>query len=62
MKGVMSTPLTILFELDAIGIILLVLFGRIVTTLAFGAGESDQSTHEFSFKFIVLSLLPMTKH
>ena len=42
-------PLAVLLELDAVRIILLVLLGRIVTALALGACQSDQSTHEFSF-------------
>ena len=49
MHGVMTAPLAILLELDTIRIILLVLLGRIVTALALGACQSDQSTHEFSF-------------
>ena len=49
MQCVMSTPFAIFLELNAIGIILLVLLGRIVTALALGACQSDQSTHEFSF-------------
>ena len=41
----MTTPLAVLLELDAIGVVLLVLLGRVVTTLALGAGEGDQGTH-----------------
>ena len=49
MHGVLVAPLAILLELDAVRVVLLVLLGRIVTALALGAGQSDQSTHEFSF-------------
>ena len=50
MQGMVTTPLAVLLELNTIGIILLVLLGRVVAALALGAGQSDQSTHEFSFK------------
>ena len=43
-------PLAVLLELDAVRIVLLVLLGRIVSTLAFSACKGDQSTHQFSFK------------
>ena len=49
-QGMGTTPLAILLELNTIGIILLVLLGRIVSTLAFSACKGDQSTHQFSFK------------
>ena len=48
----MTTPATILLELDTIGVILLVLFGLVIAALALSAGQSDQCTHEYSFKFI----------
>ena len=48
MKSVMTTPLAIFLHLDTVGIVLLVLFRRVVTTLAFGAREGDQRTHENS--------------
>ena len=44
----MTAPLAILLELDSVRIILLVLLGRVVSTLAFSACKGDQSTHEFS--------------
>ena len=47
-QGVMTAPLAILLELDSVRIILLVLLGRVVSTLAFSACKGDQSTHEFS--------------
>ena len=50
MQRVLLAPLAILLELNTIGIILLVLLGRIVSTLAFSACKGDQSTHQFSFK------------
>ena len=49
MQGVMATPLAILLQLDAVRVVLLVLFGRVIAALALGACHSDQSTHEFSF-------------
>ena len=49
MSGVMTTPLAVLLELDTVRVVLLVLLGRVVTALALSAGQSDQSTHEFSF-------------
>ena len=49
MQGMGTTPLAVLLELDAVRIVLLVLLGRVVAALALSAGQSDQSTHEFSF-------------
>ena len=49
MQGVLFAPLAIFLHLESIRIILLVLFGRVVAALALSAGQSDQSTHEFSF-------------
>jgi hypothetical protein len=43
--GVMSTPLAVFLQLDTIGIVLLVLLGRVITALALGASERDQRTH-----------------
>jgi hypothetical protein len=42
---VCPAPATILLELDAVRIVLLVLVGVIVATLAFLASERDQLTH-----------------
>jgi hypothetical protein len=53
MQGVMTTPLAIFLELDTIGVILLVLLGRVITALALGAGQSDQRTHEYSFDMLI---------
>ena len=41
----MTTPAAVLLELDALRVVLLVLLGRIVTTLALGASKGNQSTH-----------------
>ena len=49
MQSMAFAPLAVLLELEALRIILLVLLGRVVAALALGAGQSDQSTHEFSF-------------
>ena len=49
MHSVLTAPLTILVKLEAVGVVLLVLLGRVVAALALSAGQSDQSTHEFSF-------------
>ena len=49
MQRVLLAPLAILLQLDTIRVVLLVLLGRVITPLALGAGQSDQSTHEFSF-------------
>ena len=51
MHGVMTAPFAIFLKLNTIRIILLVLLGRIVAALALSACQSDQSTHEFSFKY-----------
>ena len=56
MKSVMTTPLAIFLHLDTVGIVLLVLFRRVVTTLAFGAREGDQRTHENSSYLLSLLL------
>ena len=47
-QGVMSTPLAVFLQLDTIGIVLLVLLGRIVAALAVSARQGDQSTHTYS--------------
>ena len=49
MQGVLIAPLAEFLELDTVRVVLLVLLGRVVAALALGAGQSDQSTHEFSF-------------
>ena len=49
MQGVMTTPLAILLELDALRIVLLVLLGRVIAALAISARQRDQCSHEFSF-------------
>jgi hypothetical protein len=46
--GVMSAPFAILLQLDTIGIVLLVLLGRVIAALALGAGQGDQRTHTIS--------------
>ena len=43
--GVCTAPATVLLELDAVGVILLVLVGVIVATLALLASERDELTH-----------------
>ena len=45
MKSVMTTPLAIFLHLETIGVILLVLLGRVIATLAISARQSDQRTH-----------------
>ena len=42
-------PLAVLLELNTLRIVLLVLFGRVVTTLALSASKRDQSAHYYSF-------------
>jgi hypothetical protein len=49
MESVMTAPLAILHELDAIGVVLLVFLGRVVTALTLSAGQCDQSTHNSSY-------------
>jgi hypothetical protein len=44
-QGVTLAPLAVLLELDALRIALLVLFGRVITALALGAGQGDQCSH-----------------
>ena len=56
MQGVLLTPLAILPELEAVRVVLLVLLGRIVAALALSAGQSDQSTHEYSLNRILSSI------
>ena len=43
-------PLAVLLVLDALRVALLILFCRIVTALALGAGQGNQSSHESSYK------------
>ena len=45
MQGVMATPLAVLVELKAVGVVLLVLLGRVVAALALSARQGDQCTH-----------------
>lgn len=42
----MTAPLAVLLELDAVGVILLVLLGRVIATLAISARQSNQRTHQ----------------
>ena len=44
-RGVTSTPAAILLELDTIGVILLVLLGRVVTALALRTRQGNHRTH-----------------
>ena len=53
MHRVMLAPLAVLLELEALGIILLVLRGRVVTALAIRARHRDQRSHEYSFYAIL---------
>ena len=43
-----TTPLAILLELNTIGIILLVLLGRVVTALALRTRQGNHRAHELS--------------
>jgi hypothetical protein len=52
MEGMMPAPPAVFLELDTIGVILLVLLGRVVAALALGACQGDQRTHEYSFVFL----------
>jgi hypothetical protein len=45
-----TAPATILLELDAVRVVLLVLVGVIVATLALLASERDQLTHVSPFR------------
>jgi hypothetical protein len=49
MDGVPPAPATVLLELDAVGIVLLVLVGVVVATLALLASERDELTHPYPF-------------
>ena len=42
----MTTPLAIFLHLDSVGVVLLVLIRRVVTTLALRACKSNHSAHE----------------
>lgn len=44
-QSVTLAPLAVLPVLDALGVVLLVLLGRIISALAIGAGQRDQSSH-----------------
>ena len=48
MKSMVTTPLAIFLHLDTIGVVLLVLLGRVVTALAIRARQGDQRTHQNS--------------
>ena len=45
MHSVLTAPLAILVKLEAVGVGLLVLLGRVVAALALSAGQGDQRTH-----------------
>ena len=49
-ESVALAPLAVLLELKTVRIILLILLGRVIATLALGACESDQSTHLSSLR------------
>ena len=50
MQRVLAAPLAVLHHLDAFGIILLVLLGRVIAAFALSASQGDQRAHEYSFK------------
>ena len=45
MERVLLAESAVLVHLKSVGIILLVLVGLVISLLAFGAGQSNQSTH-----------------
>ena len=45
MHSVLTAPLAILVKLKTVGVVLLVLLGRVVAALALGAGEQDIDAH-----------------
>jgi formate hydrogenlyase subunit 3/multisubunit Na+/H+ antiporter MnhD subunit len=53
----MAAPFAILLHLDPVGVVLLILLGRIVAALAVGARQRNHRTHEFSsYPNLALSL------
>mgnify|MGYP000584425779 CR=1 FL=1 len=56
MHRVALAPLAVLLQLDTVGIVLLVLLGRVIAALALRACQGDQRTHEFSFYLIRTAL------
>ena len=52
MQCMLLAPLAVLLELESLGIILLILRGRIVAALAISARHRDQGTHLLSLWFI----------
>jgi len=49
-QGVLSVPLAVLLELDALRIVLLILFGRIVAAFALGACQGYERSHFGAFQ------------
>ncbi len=45
MERMVTAPPAVLLELDALGIVLLVLLGRVITAFALSAGQSDHRAH-----------------
>ena len=45
MQGVMTAPLAIFLHFETVGVVLLVLLGRVIATLAIRARQGDQRTH-----------------
>jgi len=47
MQRMMSAPFAVLHHFDAIGVIMLILLGRVITAFAFRARQGNQRTHCF---------------
>ena len=60
MQSVMATPLAIFLHLETIGVVLLVLLGRVVTALALRTRQGDQRTHQNSSSLFVFQAFPVT--
>ena len=48
MYSVLTAPLAILVKLEAVGVVLLVLLGRVVTALALRTRQGNHRAHELS--------------
>lgn len=48
MHSVLTAPLAILVKLEAVGVVLLVLLGRVVTALALRTRQGNHRAHELS--------------
>jgi hypothetical protein len=53
MQRVLTAPLAVLLQLDAVRVVLLVLLGRVITALALRTRQGNHRAHELSLYTVV---------